>query len=153
MPIVDVAEAETVVALLGFPECILDMVVLALLDAGCDARAAILIAKYRRDSKRNWVKMAVRALLGPGDEALTRLCRRVNGPWGVKGVAVGRVAKECARVLTQAGRGGVAAVLESEFPVHGQSQHPDVDEAAKADGRCIAAKLRRCAPPRDAAGR
>jgi hypothetical protein len=146
MPIVDLAKAETVVELLGFPECVLDMVVLALLDAGCDARAAILIAKYRRDSKRNWVKMAVRALLGPGEEALARLCRRVNGPWGVKGVAVGRVAKECAKVLTQAGRGGVAAVFESEFWSSRSPQQPGVVEAAMTEGRFLAAKLRRCAP-------
>jgi hypothetical protein len=33
-PIVDVAKAETVVELLGFPECVLDMVVRALLNAG-----------------------------------------------------------------------------------------------------------------------
>jgi hypothetical protein len=38
MPISDVAKAEGVVGLLGFPECVLDMVVLALLDTGCDAR-------------------------------------------------------------------------------------------------------------------
>jgi hypothetical protein len=109
MPFVDVAKAETVVELLGFPECVLDMVVLALLDVGCDARAAVLIAKYHRDSKRNWVKMAVRALLGPGEEALAQLCGRLND-----GVGVGWVAKERANVLTQMGRDG-AAVLEFEF--------------------------------------
>jgi hypothetical protein len=60
------AKAERVVGLLGFPECLLDMVVLALLDTGCETRAAVLIAKGPCCSSRSWAKMAVWALLGQG---------------------------------------------------------------------------------------
>jgi hypothetical protein len=139
--IVDLAKAETVVELLGFPECILDMVVLALLDVGCDARAAVLIAKYPQDSMRRiWDLMAVRALLGPGEEALTQLCRRINDRR-----EVGSIVSLSARALTRAGRGGVAAVFESEFRSSRSPQQPGVDEAAMTEGRFLAAKLRRCA--------
>jgi hypothetical protein len=138
VPIVDVGRAETVVELLGFPECVLDMVVLALLDAGCDARAAVLIAKYPRDSRRNWVKMAVPALLGPGEEALKQLSRRFNCPW-----EVGSIVSLSAKALTEAGHGGVAAVFASEFRSSRSPQQPEVVEAAEAEGRRLAAKLRR----------
>jgi hypothetical protein len=111
VPIVDVAKAETVVELLGFPECVMDMVALALLEVGCDARAAVLIAKYPQDSmRRDWEKMASRALLGPGEEALTQLCRRVDHRREIRSIV-----RLSAKALTEAGRGGVAAVFESEF--------------------------------------
>jgi hypothetical protein len=140
MPFVDFAKAETVVELLGFPECVLDMVVLALLDAGYDARAAVLIAKYPQDSmRRNWERMVIRALLGPGEEALTQLCRRINDRR-----EVGSIVSLSAKALTEAGRGGVAAVFESEFQSSRSSQRPDVDEGDEAEGRRLAAKLRRC---------
>jgi hypothetical protein len=140
MPIVDLAKAETVVELLGFPECVLDMVVLALLDVGCDARAAVLIAKYPQDSRRrNWERMVIRALLGPGEEALTQLCRRISDRR-----EIGSIVSLSAKALTEAGRGGVAAVLESEFRSSRSSQRPDVDEAAETEGRRLAAKLQRC---------
>jgi hypothetical protein len=141
VPIVDLAKAETVVELLGFPDCVLNMVVLALLDAGCDARAAVLIGKYPQDSKRNWEKMAVPALLGPGDEALTQLGRRLNLGWDI-----GAIVRRCAKALTRAGRSGVAAVLECEFPPYERSPRPEFDGPAESEGRCLAAKLRRCAP-------
>jgi hypothetical protein len=143
-PIVDLAKAETVVELLGFPECVLDMVVFALLDAGCDSRAAALIAKYPRDSMRDWVKMAGRALLGPGEEALAQLCRRLNNHR-----KIGSIVSLSAKTLTEAGRGGVAAVFESEFQSSRSSQRPGVDEAAEVEGRRLAAKLRRCAVRRE----
>jgi hypothetical protein len=141
MPIVDLAKAETVVELLGFPECVLDMVVLALLDAGCAARAAVLIAKYPRDSRRNWEKMAVPALLGPGEEALTQFCRRLTCLW-----EVGSIVSLSAKELTEAGRGGVAVVLESEWRSSRSPQQPGAGEATGTEGCCLAAKLRRCAP-------
>jgi hypothetical protein len=142
VPNVDLAKAETVVELLEFPECILDMVVLALLDVGCDTRAAVLIGKYPQDSMRRiWDLMAVRALLDPGEEALTQLCRRVNDRREIVSiVSLG------AKALTGAGCSGVAAVLESEFRFSRSSQRRDVDEAAETEGRRLAAKLRRCAP-------
>jgi hypothetical protein len=139
--IVDLAKAETVVELLGFPECVLDMLVLALLDVGCDARAAVLIAKYPQDSMRNWAKMAMRALLGPGEEALAQLCRRLNNHREILSIV-----SLSAKTLTEAGRGGVAAVFEYEFRSSRSPQRPDVDDAAEREGRFLAAKLRRCAP-------
>jgi hypothetical protein len=139
------------VELLGFPECVLDMVVLALLDVGCDARAAVLIAKYAYDSRMKWVKMAVPALLGPGEEALTQVCRRLNGPWEICSIV-----SLSTKALTKAGRSDVAAALESEFWLSRSPQQPGVDEAVKTEGRLLAAKLRRCAahmqpPPGDSA--
>jgi hypothetical protein len=143
--IVDLAKAETVVELLGFPECILDMVVLALLDVGCDTRAAVLIAKYPQDSKRRiWDVMAVRALLGAAKEALTQFCKPLNDP-----CHVGSIVRLSVRALTEAGRGGVAAVFESEFRFSRSPQQPGIDEAAMTEGRFLAAKLRRCTVHRE----
>jgi hypothetical protein len=115
--------------------------VLALLDAGCDARAVVLIAKYPQDRMRNLGQMAVRALLGPGEEALTQFCKRLNSPW-----QVGSIVRLSTKALTEAGHGGVAAVLESEFPRYDRRRRSEIVEAEEAEGRRLAAKLRRCAP-------
>jgi hypothetical protein len=139
VPITDVGKAEGVVELLEFPECVLDMVVVALLDAGCDARAAALIAKYPQKSRRKWVKMAAAALLGPGEEALTLLSGRLH----VK-VDLMMIVWRCAKVLTRAGRGSVAEFLKYEFPLGRMQQELIFDKPRAVASRPSFAAAFRC---------
>jgi hypothetical protein len=92
----ELAKAEEVVALLEYPEGVLDAVVLALLDAGHDERAAALIAMYGQ-GLRSWAEIAVSALLCAGDATLAAIGGRIW--WDLD-----RILAETRRVLNSTGQ-------------------------------------------------
>jgi hypothetical protein len=95
-PVADLAKAESVLALLDYPECVLDMVVIEAIRAGCDACAAGLVAKCPPFRCKDWTSHGVAALLGAGEDALTAILRRFGGGWEMLTVSIVTCARQAA---------------------------------------------------------